>query len=1428
MFKRFKTHFLSDYDTAPIYIRKKMEALLLFNIVVLLAYAPVTIQSFFWTHKEVHIVGNLFLPITLLLSVMFIKKGRPEAAVNMILLTFVTVFLNTVVNTYLFGLTLTATGGDALPFAFESALSQTTLILIFQLLVMSLFSIRKYQIITAISLSFLTFFSHFVAVGINVGFPAKRLYATFPFFFFIFLLFSCIMAYIIYRVSGTLIEIAEKTIDEAKEFNQKIIDASPDGFLLTDLRGAINYASPKAMEMFGFSVTEVMIGRNLFEFLKEEDRKKIASLFKSLIKGHPQEETEFIVYRKDESEFYADFRMAALSDAWGNPKGIISIGRDVTEQRRASLALEESENRYRSLFESAPISLSREDWTAVKKRFDELHSSGVRDFRRYFSDHPEEVDNCFQNIKILEMNQATLDLFEANSREQIFTNFHRLFGSESEEVFFEEFIAFAEGADHFSSEQVHYTVRGEKRYCIIDVNVSPEARERFSRVLVSMVDITGRKTAEKELIKRDRFLNGVTKALEYLIGNQDFDNAVVEALSIVGKEINVDRAYVYKNLLSTEGDVVMGLTYEWSNDGVIPMPTDLLRGRISYREKGLLRWYSLLRKGKIISGTVDSFTDRERELLQSLSIRSLLVVPIVMRDNFWGLIGFDDCSTLRSWSESEKSILQAFAGTLAEAISRNDSETELRRAKEEAEAATRSKSEFLANMSHEIRTPMNAIIGMTGLALKQKASAKLKEYLTIINSSSQSLLVLINDILDFSKIEAGKLVLENTSFYLNEVLDQVSDIFRSRAAEKDVELVAVAEKDAPQALVGDPLRISQILTNLVSNAVKFTEAGEIVVFVSCIQKTEWQVDLQFSVRDTGIGIPSDKIEKLFDSFTQADGSTSRKFGGTGLGLAICRSLTELMGGEIWVESRINQGSTFYFSLTLNRQPKENEKKRIVPANIEGLKVLVVDDNESSRMMLRQMLESFGFNSIMTKNGIEAIELLKTGANVDDSIDVILMDWKMPDPDGIETARRIRSLEEYSSVPIVLMTAFGSSKDIEDIGSGVVDGFLLKPIKISSLFDTIINLFGGFDASDRTSGLITRESIARQAIQGASLLLVEDNEINQKVAAEILTEAGIMVDIADNGYEGIDAIKRKEYDAVLMDVQMPELDGFSAVKMIRSDKRFKELPIIAMTANAMKGDKERCLEAGMNDYVAKPINTEELFTTLRRWVHGKNPGHVVETEKRGVSFEDNFPRTIEGVNITESLERLGNNRKLYFSLLKDFVRRNTKTIPAIREALEREDYGTAELMAHTLKGVSGNIGAESVYEKSKALNEVIKERESLSLSLLLDETEDALKTVMKSISEGIPTNDHPGAFSPDLTRNKPMERETLSPLIKRLSSLLTANDLDSEDVLEELKSQPGFEAYRKELEEITVLIEDFNYKEAHEILKTVASHLEMDL
>ena len=586
---------------------------------------------------------------------------------------------------------------------------------------------------------------------------------------------------------------------------------------------------------------------------------------------------------------------------------------------------------------------------------------------------------------------------------------------------------------------------------------------------------------------------------------------------------------------------------------------------------------------------------------------------------------------------------------------RKKAEKALVLARERALDASRAKSEFLANMSHEIRTPMNAILGMAYLAMQKQSDPQLEDYLKKIHSSGVALLRIINDILDFSKIEAGKLSIEHVPFKLLEIINQLICLFSPKLAEKNLALVYDIDPRIPDNLHSDPLRLHQVLVNLINNAIKFTEKGEVCLGGRIVKQQDQRILLQFTVSDTGIGMTKDQQNKLFQAFTQADTSTTRRYGGTGLGLTICKRLVDLMGGEISFESAPGCGSRFSFTVNLGLSEKSKPQ---VPPGFCRLKALIIDDSEESLQVVRQQLQDFSISADIVGSGHEALGILQQHQE-HGSYDLILLDWQMPGIDGLVTAREIRQNSQLARQPaIIIISAYSLANMQEEFANLEIQGFLPKPINSSMLFNLLVDIFAQEIESSSSDAAVVYSSVS---LSGARLLLVEDNIINQQVALELLSEAGAQIEMAENGREAVVKVvhENRPYDLILMDVQMPEMDGYQATAAIRRDARHAQLPIIAMTAHAMVEERQRCLEAGMVDHISKPIDPQVMFETIRRWL----PKHLIfgqtrqepptaEMDQSGVSPIPPLP----GVNVADGLKRLGGNLKRYRDLLIRFAER----------------------------------------------------------------------------------------------------------------------------------------------------------------------------
>ncbi len=722
-------------------------------------------------------------------------------------------------------------------------------------------------------------------------------------------------------------------------------------------------------------------------------------------------------------------------------------------------------------------------------------------------------------------------------------------------------------------------------------------------------------------------------------------------------------------------------------------------------------------------------------------------------------------------------------GTFVDITTQKQAEAKLAYAKELAEDAARMKADFLANMSHEIRTPLNAILGMTHLLQRSELNPRQSNFAEKIHRSGRHLLGVINDILDFSKIEAGKLALNPQPFALNTLLEDLIDLTAEKAHQKGLEFIIDIAPDVPHALIGDELRLGQILINYMSNAVKFTEQGDIRLEIKVAERRENGLLLYFATHDTGIGLTEEQQARLFQSFQQADASTTRKYGGTGLGLAISRTLAEMMQGEVGVESRYGEGSTFWFSALL--QPAtERDAITLQPSmDLRGIQVMVVDDNPKTITALNNMLVAMRFAITEASSCAQALALLSARQS-HDPITLIFAKDNLPDNNGLEMATALAALGLTPTPPLVLLHSTEPEPHAPVMVSPLIAAHLIKPVTPSQLFDTAMRVLGGQglsgERSPRESG---NSEAALGTIAGARLLLVEDNDLNQEVACELLTSAGFVVDIAEHGQAALERMDGTDYDLVLMDMQMPVMDGVTATRLIRSKPMWNQLPVIAMTANAMAQDRQQCLDAGMNDFVSKPIEPEQLWQALLRWIPPKQtqPHRTErETPEPKPSAQDTELPTIHGVDTQLGLSRVMGNRSLYRNLLHRFASGQHDCVSRIRQALASGDRIQAERLAHTLKGVCGNIGASELQELAALLEKTIREEGSANeIADRLAHIDTPLEMLCQQLSMAL--QPHPMEQVP---KHAPRERYTdIQPILEQLAQLLREDDAEAIEVLD---------------------------------------------
>ncbi len=756
---------------------------------------------------------------------------------------------------------------------------------------------------------------------------------------------------------------------------------------------------------------------------------------------------------------------------------------------------------------------------------------------------------------------------------------------------------------------------------------------------------------------------------------------------------------------------------------------------------------------------------------------------------------------------------------------RKKAEEDLRQAKNMADAATRAKGQFLANMSHEIRTPMNAVIGFSHLALKTAMTPKQLDYMTKIHTAGQAALGVINDVLDFSKIEAGKLKMEEITFVLDDVINNVTTMLAEKAGRKEISLSLHMSPDVPQSLVGDPLRLGQVLTNLVSNAVKFTDRGEISIRADLVDLTGEKVKLRFEVQDTGIGMTREEVANLFQPFVQVDSSTTRKYGGTGLGLSISKRLVEMMGGQIWAKSEPGKGSTFVVTALF---VPGFEREEVNPDSLRGLRLLIVDDNPMEWEAIVQNFQAICPGVDIATSGKLAIKAINQQDALGRPYDLVLMDWKMPEMDGLKTIRLIKADTSLHSIPdIVMVTTFEQYQDVLEQASNLgVERFLFKPASPSTLMDVAAEICGS-QAIFPGPGA-SKVSAKAFDFRGARIIVVEDNEVNQQIAIELLAETGAVVEVANDGREAVDMVTNAPaglpYDIVLMDIQMPKMDGYEATRLIRAHSRFADLPIIAMTAHAMAEERKRCSEVGMNDHITKPIDPQTMLKTLSRWYKPRvtfqpRPSTLTEPATREGS---NLPK-IRGLNVSDGLARVAGKKKLYIELLKRFLDGNEDAASRIEEALSYEYRTLAERLAHTAKGVAGNIGAHEVQAIAAELEGSIRQNDPP------EQTFQILRRFASTMEQLITELRAAIGITRDTSVSKPsriLDESSLKPILMTLMHYVEDRDSEAVYYLESVRGDLCAAFAGEDFSRFEGYLKAYDFKRALMCLKNLASQIKV--
>ena len=852
------------------------------------------------------------------------------------------------------------------------------------------------------------------------------------------------------------------------------------------------------------------------------------------------------------------------------------------------------------------------------------------------------------------------------------------------------------------------------------------------------------------LLQRDRILESVRFAAQQFLSTTNWEAVIEDILAKIGQAAQVSRVFLIENRLDADGSLLGHMRFEWLAEGIECTIDSPIRQSFAWYGRGLNAIAQSFERNQILKAHSHELGEAEKLMLEPFGVQSLLGIPIRVENSWWGVFCLEECTRERHWTDAELDSLRAAADMLGATIERYRTQEALLAAKEAAEAASQAKTQFLANMSHEIRTPITGVIGMLHLLHRMDLDRKQERYVANALFSAEALMNVIGDVLDFSKIEAGRLELEENEFSVPGIVDSTVRMFAERAERKGIEIAYRLDDSLPDALIGDPNRLRQVLVNLVGNAVKFTENGEVIVSCGLQDHSGEAAVIRFEVRDSGCGIDKEQQALIFDAFSQADNSMSRVHGGTGLGLAISRQLCELMGGAIGVESEPGRGATFWFTVRLKKPESEpaDASRRIL--DLRGLKVLVVEDSILTRDIFREYILSWKGVVDVAPNGAAGLDKLRSAAAQGQPFRVVVLDWRMPGMDGISLAQAIRADDELKQTGLVLMSSFAQPGDSADMTAAGFAACVPKPLSRSDLYDAIVTAANGdFERLKvarhnlRMDASPSRPSIRR------TILLAEDNEINREVATELLAELGYRCHCARTGREAVEAFEQQRFDLVLMDCQMPEIDGYEATRIIRGMEKQgdsnggenRRIPIVALTAHAAKSDRDRCLEAGMDDYLTKPLDPAELDRTMRKWLPDGNlpPGRQSTPAVSSLKKEDQ-ERIIDYPSL---LERCMGKQDLAEKLIRMFLENARDNLRELDSAVRSQDPATTATIAHSLKGAAGSVSATRIWEGAARLEAEARENHLGNAAALLEKLREHLELLKLSLDGEPERPERPG-------------------------------------------------------------------------------------